>query len=179
MSKRQAIKRLPSVEYLLACFDYDPSTGVLTWNKRPQKHFSTLKSWATTNARLAGTVAGGVNQDGYLRVRINDGRFMVHRICWKMSTGEDPHSEIDHKDGNPANNRLENLRVVTRTQQVWNSGPRKDNTSGRRGVQPDGRGKWKVEIGELYVGRFTTIREASHAYETAARNQRGEFYRGR
>jgi hypothetical protein len=178
MPKQQSIKRLPSVEYLLECFDYDASTGVLTWKTRPQRHFSTLKTWATTNARLMGKAAGG-NHDGYLRVRINDGKHMVHRVCWKLSTGEDPFSEIDHKDGNPANNRLANLRVVTRTQQVWNSGPRKDNTSGRRGIYRDGRGKWKAELGAMYLGQFNSIEDASEAYEIAAREQHGEFYRGR
>lgn len=41
---------LPSVEYLLQCFVYDPDTGVLVWKDRPQGHFRDMRTWKWWNA---------------------------------------------------------------------------------------------------------------------------------
>ena len=166
-------KGLPPVERLREYFVYDSKTGQLRWKERLQRAGRGGRQVA------AGTIAGGINHNGYVRIRLDGLKYFAHRIVWKMATGEDPPAEIDHKDGNPTNNRLENLRVVTRTEQVWNSGPRKDNTSGFRGVYSDGRGKWKVDIGELYLGRFGSPEEASRAYEAVAIKCYGKFYRRR
>jgi hypothetical protein len=108
-----------------------------------------------------------------------DRRYQAHRIIWKWVTGEDPPWEIDHKDQDRANNRWVNLRRATDSEQQWNRGLRKSNTSGWRGVH--WQRKWKAAIlvngVRRYLGRFATAEEASAAYEVAARKLHGEFYR--
>jgi hypothetical protein len=173
---------LPSVEFLCECFDYVPETGTLTWKARPREHFKSAHNWARWNTMFANTEAGSVNSRGYICVLINSRSYLLHRIVWKISTGDDPPSQLDHKDGTRTNNRLTNLRIATESEQMWNSGHRRDTVSGRRGVFPHG-GKWRAAIcvngQRQHLGHFSTVEEASSAYESAARSAHGEFYRGR
>lgn len=53
------------------------------------------------------------NHGEYVYVTIPGwGRYPAHRVIWKLAYGKDPENVIDHIDGNPANNSLENLRDV-------------------------------------------------------------------
>lgn len=59
---------------------------------------------------------------------------MAHRVAWLLHYGEWPAGVVDHIDGDPSNNKIENLRIVTQQQNVWNSKKRYNNTSGTTGV---------------------------------------------
>lgn len=87
-------KPLPSLDDLNTRFSYDPDTGTLTW--------------------LNGTPAGYLHK-GYLCVKVLGIKYYGHRLIWKMMTGEDPDPSrvIDHIDRNGANNRWDNLRLVS------------------------------------------------------------------
>jgi hypothetical protein len=169
---------VPSVELLRECFDYDPDTGVIRWNTRPQKHFATPDACKMWNTKYAGKAAGGVSHV-YLQIKINHRSHTLHRIIWKMMTGKEPPTTIDHIDGNPANNCWSNLRAATPTEQKWNTGLSKKNVSGFKGVSRYGS-RWRACINingvKRHRGCFDTPEEAAVAYETAARELHGEFY---
>jgi HNH endonuclease len=170
------MKTLPSVEYLWECFTYDRESGELRWKVRPREHFATKKAWATWNGKHAGKIAGNLHPNGYYYVSVDYGLYKAHRIIWKLVTTDEPPVTVDHINGRKADNRWCNLREATQIQQRWNSGPRKDNTSGYRGVRLQ-LGVWRAYIGRHHLGRFDTPKEASVAYEAAARDRHGEFYR--
>ena len=133
-------------------------------------------------ARYAGKTAGpGVSSDGRNSIAVNYKAFWAYRLAWKLMTGEEPPASIDHIDRNPRNNRWSNLRAApTQRQQNWNQRRRKDNASGFRGVDQF-RGRYRAQIKApgivRHLGVFDTIEEASAAYEAAARELHGEFYR--
>ncbi len=180
MSNNYPVKKLPSVEFLRACFAYNPKTGALTWKHRPREHFATKKAHLRHNSTCAGTIAGSIYRNGRRYIHLGHRLYFAHRIIWKIVTGEEPLSTIDHKNRNRDDNRWTNLRSASLSEQNWNSSTRKDNTSSRRGVSLD-RDKWVARImihrTSHYLGSFTTALEASAAYQAAAKKWHGEFYR--
>ena len=91
-------------------------------------------------------------------------------------------AQVDHKDGDRANNRWDNLRLATHTQNQWNTRTRSDNSSGFKGVtRPEGRTKWHAYINEngrrKFLGSYPTAEEANQAAITARQVAHGEFAR--
>ncbi|OXT86547.1 hypothetical protein CF340_13425 [Pseudomonas aeruginosa] len=88
--------------------------------------------WLTTSKKIrAGATAGSVRSDGYWRVFIDGQRYMAHRIVYAMSVGEIPSGmQVDHADMNPGNNRPENLRLVSASENQWNTGGSRTKASG-------------------------------------------------
>lgn len=174
---------LPPAEYLHECFNYDPETGALTWKHRPQRHFSAMKIWKRWNTRYAGKAAGNIDSYGYLVVRIgNQPSCKAHRVIWKMMKGGEPPVTIDHKDGSRTNNRWSNLRAANGEEQQWNTGPQKNNSSGFKGIYRRGS-RWHARIYidgiHHWCGSFPSPQQAAVAYEKAARERQGGFYRQR
>lgn len=134
---------------------YNPKTGVLTWKKNSgfkQKvgHEITCK-----------------NFDGYITVGFKCKRYRGHRVAWFITYGEWP-KEIDHINGIRDDNRLINLRKITRKFNNINSKLRKDNLSGKAGVSKCAYGnKWVVRISTknkyLMIGRFDNLQNAIDA----------------
>jgi hypothetical protein len=88
---------------------------------------------------------------------------------------------IDHIDGNGLNNQKSNLRIATKQQNLWNVSKMKNNTSGYRGVSLHSSGLYRarIKIKETthLLGYYKTPNAASAAYEKAAKEIHGEFYR--
>jgi hypothetical protein len=102
----------------------------------------------------------------------------MHREILEM-TDEDRRL-VDHKNGNPLDNRRSNLRFATYIQNSMNSGLRKNNISGFKGASFDKRKKmWKASImhnrKNKFLGYFDTPEEAHAAYCAAAVRLVGEF----
>lgn len=164
----EAVREIPPQARLAQLFDYDPHTGRLTW-KVPR-----------TGGILAGSIAG-TSSNGYLRVKIDGGRFSVHRVIFKLVTGEIP-ANIDHKDGNKTNNAWANLRPATVAQNAANQGKHSNNTTGYKGVTLHKKsGKYQAAIrngaGAIYLGLFDAPEMAHAAYCLAAKKLHGDFAR--
>jgi hypothetical protein len=86
----------------------------------------------------------GCIKNGYFGLKINTKDYRVHRVIYLMHHGTMP-KMIDHKDGNPLNNKIENLRECTNSQNNYNSKIPKTNTSGMKGVRKK-RNHWIVEF---------------------------------
>ena len=172
-------------EFLHECLVYDEDTGLLTWKERPRHHFGSDRDWRWWNKRFADTPAfRRFDRDGYLCGCIKNTPYRAHRVIWTMFTGKWPAELMDHKDGNRANNRMDNLREATNTENQRN---RRlcGNEAGFKGVylnNPDYRNSTyramiMVKAKHVYLGTFDTAEQAHAAYCAAAEKYFGEFAR--
>lgn len=135
-------KPLPSLKYLQECFELsEESPSGLVWKVRPQSHFTTSRGCATRNVRDAGSPAGSLQRDPYFRkqyfrIQISGSVYYAHRVVYSMFHNiEVPvDTQVDHKDGDGANNALDNLRLATNSENKHNVKLLKTNTSGVKGV---------------------------------------------
>lgn len=151
-------KLSPPIERLHELFTYDPKDGKLRWKKRDRG--------------LTGKVAGGIDPGrGYRRVRVDGVLVLAHRIIIAMTSGYWPEHEVDHINGMRDDNRLSNLRCVSRSENLRNKRRYKSNKSGKTGVYWHRQHKkWcaSVSVGgrSKTIGVFHTRAKAE-----AARNQ--------
>ncbi|WP_422383304.1 HNH endonuclease [Roseibium album] len=152
---------------------YDPNTGTLWWKERDSKWFKTKSSWKSWNTEFAGTEAFTALRD-YNRMhgRILEKNYAKHRICWLHYYGSWPLGLIDHIDGNPSNNRIENLRDVDAVGNGRNQKRRNTNKSGQMGVCPTKDGEqWRAYITvkgkQIYLGHFRNKDRAIAARKSA------------
>lgn len=154
---------------------YDRETGVFFWKERGVEEFSCEGRWKAWNKRFCGQPAG-TQCTGYVSISVqHDGarhRLLAHRAAWAIENGAWPLGEIDHIDGDRANNRIENLRHVTRHDNTKNRALPSNNTSGCIGViWGKDRGLWsariKVEGKTIHLGRFKQIEDAVAARKAA------------
>lgn len=141
---------LPSKEKLHNLFIY--KDGCLIW-----------KRW--------NKIAGYKRFDSRIVIRIDNQSYMQSRIIWKMFFGSEP-KEIDHINRNPFDDRIENMRSVTRSQNMYNTNLRSTNKSGIKGVHFDKeRNKWFAVICNNYktipLGRYDNIEDAIKARKEA------------
>lgn len=166
---RQAIE-LPSAERLNEILFYDEEDGELYCR-------------IDRGPRKAGMLAGCLNKTGlHVVIAIDGVRYLAHRIVWKMKTGRDPLQDIDHKDTDGTNNRWDNLREATPSQNLQNMSLSKANTSGVKGVSFDrDLGKWCAEIMKdrkrYKLGYFVELDDAKKVIEMARAELHGEFAR--
>jgi len=164
-------KDMPSKGFIMERLHYNPASGLFTWMTNHTR--SRPRQWTT-----AGALHGG----GYVYISLlGYGRLAAHRLAWVYVHSEIPDGmEVDHIDGDTANNAISNLRLASRSQQMQNTRARRDNRSGFKGVIAAGK-KWTSQIcvgGErLHLGSFETAGEAHQAYGVAAHQHFGEFAR--
>lgn len=153
--KPRKINPLPPVEFLRECFEYRPETGELIWKERPRSHFPDFCSYRTFQSQRVGKIAGMklLNHKTKKPSEIVIGfwrrwRFGAHYAVLLMNgiTVPDGH-EVDHRDGNPYNNRLENLRVCTHQRNLCNLDTPRNKTSGL----PLGVAYWEKTQFQAYI----------------------------
>ena len=167
-------------EQLVELLDYDPLTGVFVWREREGDDLATH----AFNANYAGKVAGHkmFKADGgvYCRIGLLRREFMAHRLAYLYMTGKWPEEEIDHKNNDGFDNRWENLRPASRSENACNRGKHRHNKTGFKGVAPLGkrfRAVVQMKGDKRYLGVFDTAAEAAAAYAKAAKELQGEFSR--
>ena len=142
-----------SIEYLKANFTYDPLTGVVYRKSGPQ----------------SGSVASVLlKRQGKNRVSIKGKKMYAYRIAWALHYGVWPTYEIDHINGNSADDRISNLRDVTRKINQENvRRPNSRNSLGILGVSKKGNfftAKLVINRRLTQIGTYKTADEAYEAY---------------
>lgn len=158
---RQIITQSLVKEY----FDYNPG-GYLT----RKKHIARMK---------AGTRFGGIDAYGYISGNFLANAIKEHQLVFILHHGYMP-KNIDHINRVRHDNRIENIREVTRSQNQQNRPKQANNTSGFKGVSfLSKRGKYLAKINMNYkphhLGVYDTPEEAHEAYCIAAKRLHGEF----
>lgn len=158
------LKPIPPAKVLRSYLKYDPISGKLI----------------RLTGSKAGKETGSLNPDGYVYVRLAGKQYIAHRIIWKIVTGKDPVAYLDHIDKNRSNNRWDNLREASLSDNAKNTKIRADNTSGVRGARwHKAAGKFVAEISvngaRKHLGVFETLEQAAEAYDEATKIFHGEF----
>ena len=144
---------------------YDPNTG----------KFTRLTKWGRKNV---GDEPGSLSKFGYWQIGVFNRTHPAHRLAWLYYYGEWPPHDVDHINRNRIDNRIANLRLATRSENLHNSPVRLRNKSGVKGVslRPLKRGKrpakmWVASIMvngvRRYLGCYATIDEAAEARRKA------------
>jgi hypothetical protein len=173
-------KNLPPVELLRKLLRYDPETGALFWRERSPSDFFgagpvpadvVCRRW---NTRLCGKRADSVSGNGYRQVNIStpDGKrcLIAHRVIWAITFGSWPTLPLDHINGVRGDNRLENLRASTPSQNSRNAARRSDRRMPCAGVRWNGS-SWTAQISiggaRTHLGSFPCLFDAVLARLTA------------
>jgi hypothetical protein len=133
-------KELPSIDRINELFEYDGNNLIRKVSRGCQK---------------AGSIAGKVENNGYIRVNVDGELYLAHRLIWKMVYSEEP-DFLDHINMDKSDNRIDNLRVVTLSGNCHNR-LRFDGESGLIGVN-----KYEYKRGGLWVASFSFEHEHIH-----------------
>lgn len=150
--------------------NYNPETGILSWR-------------IDRNVIKAGEPIGSLHHSGYLVFKFKKRQYLVHRIIWFGMTGKWPDDQIDHIDTIKTNNKWNNLREASHTENQRNKNINKaNNTSGYKGVTwHKKRQKWRADIKvngkSLTIGSFDNILDAVKAREEAGKRFHKNFNR--
>lgn len=158
-------------EYLKSRLLYSPKRGKFYWILPPKN-----------KANLLGEEAGVeavANNKKYYTIQIDGKKYKRGRLAYLYMTGEWPVEMIDHIDGDGTNDRWENLRSATVSENAFNHKSRAKKSSLPMGVRETGIGRYCARIGVnkrlITIGTFGTISEAKEAYQNARKVYYGEF----
>jgi hypothetical protein len=151
-------------QLLQSLFEYNPIDGGLYWKVKNGRRNTIGKRFGCLEKK-----------SGYRKGTIQSKQYREHRLVWVYHNGDIPLGfEIDHKDaeGLKSDNRIQNLRLATRKQNMQNS---KTNMKEYKGVYPHGKNVFYAKCAEEYIGSFPTARDAAIAYNVMASVLYGEF----
>lgn len=186
-------KYIEDPDFLSECLEYFPESGLLIWRNRPLSHFKNSHGRNSFNSRFCGKEAGTKQfrrggQRHHLCFDIGRqgvcSKITAHKaIAIMFRLGIEDGKDVDHKNGDPFDNRLDNLRIVSKSGSSMNRGLFRRGGVAR--TLPKGvncvRGRFLARIRFnrelIYLGSFDTAKEASLAYEKKASELFGEFYR--
>lgn len=168
-------KNALTADEVRAIIDYNPTTGEFRWKVKRYK-----------SASKPGDPCGCITRPrGEHIISIGSppgNQYKAHRIAWLIMTGEWPSEQIDHKDGDPSNNRWANLRPSSHIENQQNRPKLSNNTSGYKGVslhRPSGKyfAMIRYDGQQHFLGAFDSAAEAGSAYQRAAAAFHGKFSR--
>ena len=138
--------------------EYQPETGLFFWKKK-------------RNGISVGQLAGGKDRDGYIRIRIDNVKYAAHRLAWMYIHNDFPKNFIDHINGIKSDNRICNIRDVTRSENMQNLFKPQGRNIYIGVYKNQNANTWysKIEINgkQIRLGTFKTPEEANIAYKKA------------
>lgn len=150
-------------EELKSLLTYDDLTGSFLWN-------------VSTKRLKVGSVAGTTNGSGYRQICINKKIYPAHRLAWLYVHGYIPSMDLDHIDGDRANNAIANLRHVSRSTNLQNQrkvrlGKKSIGKLGTSLVKTTGRWHARIMVNkkQMSLGCFASMEEAHQKYLSAKR----------
>lgn len=166
-AEKNKSEELIDVKNISDYLDYNSETGIFVWRVK-------------TKTSNVGDVAGNANWRGYVSIWIANKRYYAHRLAWAFCNGSWPIGDIDHINEDKSDNRIVNLRVASRSENMFNRGCNKNNTSGMKGVVfCKTTNRWRAQMmvnrKSVNIGRFKTREAAANAYMLKAQEIRGEF----
>jgi hypothetical protein len=157
-------KHIPlTIERVIELLSYDSDTGLFVWRK-PRRCVN------------AGDVAGCIRPDGYRVIGIDGGLYRANRLAWMAHYGSLPKHHVDHINGDRDDNRILNLRDVSRSVNAQNlKNAHSDSTHGFLGVCFNkASGKYRADIRvcgrQKHLGQFENANDAHEAYVQAKRD---------
>lgn len=163
-----------TADRLRELLSYDPTTGEFTWRVR------------LGPAGPVGSRAGTIYKNGRRYIAIDRKRYFAARLAWLHVHGCWPSRQVDHRNLDRADDRLENLRLATGQLNAANRRVSKNNRLGVKGVgistlrkRKPQRYRARIRVNDrlIHLGYFDTPEEANDAYAAAARKHFGEFAR--
>lgn len=166
----EKVSKVLTQDFLKSILNYNQDNGDFTWKIN------------RTNIP-AGKKADYINNNGYIYISISVGghkrRYAAHRLAYLYMESTWPENEVDHINGNRADNRWCNLRKANRSQNSANT-KRQSNKTGLPGVHKK-RKKWTSTFysdgKRIHLGVFGTPEDAYEAYKKAKIKHCGEFAR--
>jgi len=149
--------QLIEIKRLLEIVIFEPTTGLFRWT-------------ITRCGVQGGRIAGSPNKAGYIYLKLDGIRYSAHRVAWFWTTGKWPENQIDHIDGDKANNRIANLRESTVSENAQNqTKAQRRSAAGLLGVAWIKKSRtWCAYIGingkQYAIGSFDTPEAAHQAY---------------
>lgn len=161
-----------SEAYVHEHMEYSETLGGVVWKKRP---------WRTRS--VIGALVGTCRAR-YRVVNAQRRQLYCHHVVWFLVNNAWPKHELDHKNLDGCDNRIDNLREATRLQNARNVISKKRTAKGRlKGAftHPDFGNRWHAQIvvdrKQIYLGSFKSEQEAHDAYCRASQKYHGEFSR--
>jgi len=153
---------------LREALSYDPETGKFYWRTKVS-----IKT-------VVGREAGSLWPSGYVAIRVFGQRYMAHRLAWAFIHGELPDCDVDHENRIKSDNRISNLRLATRSQNMANTELRRTNTSGVKGVYWCKRtNRWVARVMKngkhIWVGAYQDLNIAAVKVREAHEQAFGSF----
>lgn len=135
--------------------NYEQESGLFYWAQD-------VGAWGRIKK---GTPAGYTRTDGRVVIRLDNVLRYAHHLVFELEDGIPEGYEVDHIDCNPNNNKRDNLRLVTSSQNSYNLRKTSKNTSGVKGVHwnkatSSYRVRFRVNGVFIHFGMFKTLEEA-------------------
>ncbi len=168
-SKSHRPRKAVTLRRLKQLLRYEPEIGYFFWLQNAP--------W-----KVAGKRAGRISPKGYVIICIDWIEYRAARLAWLWMTGKWPPVIVDHENLIKNDDRWDNLRLATTSQNGANSQKRRRNRTGLKGVDTQGdrfRSRIMKDGKQYNLGTFPTAEQASIAYEVKSSELFGEFARSR
>lgn len=159
-------------EYLKKIVLYSPRSGKFYWIKPPPTHSELL-------GEEAGSVVTNASGKKYHMIQIDGVKHKRSRLAFMYLDGKWPSAQVDHINGDSLDDRWQNLRDATSTQNNWNHKKRARRLNLPMGVRTTPGGRFSARIGymgqQITLGTFDSPKEAEDSYKKARQKYYGEY----